>query len=73
MTWATLKMTCPTIFYCCMYIRYHSNVSTEPLHSNNRGIFTEPLPSNDKKIFTMPLPSNDRGDTHKHTDNNVIS
>jgi hypothetical protein len=48
-------------FYCCVCIRYRGNVSTEPLPSNDRGIFTEPLPSNDKGIFTQPLPSNDRG------------
>jgi hypothetical protein len=48
-------------FYCCVCIRYRGNVSTEPLPSNDRGIFTEPLPSNDKKIFAEPLPSNDEG------------
>jgi hypothetical protein len=37
-------------FYCCMCIRYRGNVSTEPLPSNDRGIFTEPLPSNDRRI-----------------------
>jgi hypothetical protein len=42
-------------------IRYHGNVSTEPLPSNDKGIFTDPLPSNDKGIFTDPLPSNDKG------------
>jgi hypothetical protein len=48
-----------------MCIHYRGNVSTEPLPSNDRGIFTEPLPSNDKGIFTEPFPSNDRGiDTH---------
>jgi hypothetical protein len=31
-------------------IRYRGNVSTEPLPSNDRGIFTEPLRSNDKGI-----------------------
>jgi hypothetical protein len=50
-----------------MCIRYLGNVSTEPLPSNDNGIFTEPLPSNDNGIFTEPLPSNDRGDTHTHT------
>jgi hypothetical protein len=54
-------------FSCCVCIRYRGNVSTEPLPSNDRGIFTEPLPSNDKGIFTEPLPSNDMGDTQKHT------
>jgi hypothetical protein len=44
-----------------MCIRYRGNVSTEPLPSNDKGIFTEPLPSNDKGIFTEPLPRNDRG------------
>jgi hypothetical protein len=70
-------------FYCCVCIRYHGNVSAEPLPSNDRGIFTEPfpsndrgiftelLPSNDKGTFTEPLPGNDRGDTH--TDSKVIS
>jgi hypothetical protein len=48
-------------FYCCVCIRYRSNVSTEPLPSNDRGIFTEPLSSNDKGILTEPLPSSDRG------------
>jgi hypothetical protein len=41
-------------------IRYRGNVSTEPLPSNNRGIFTEPLPSNDMGIFSEPLPNNDK-------------
>jgi hypothetical protein len=53
-------------FYCCVCIRYLGNVSTEPLPSNDRGIFTEPLPSNDKGTFTEPLASNNRGDTHTH-------
>jgi hypothetical protein len=61
-------------FFCCrVCIRYRSNVSTQPLPSNDRviftellssndkGIYTEPLPSNDRGIFTEPLPSNDRG------------
>jgi hypothetical protein len=42
-------------------IRYRGNVSTEPLTSNDRGIFTELFPSNDKGIFTEPLPRNDKG------------
>jgi hypothetical protein len=42
-------------FYCCVRIRYRSNVSTEP------------VPINDKGIFTKPLPSNDRGHTHTQT------
>jgi hypothetical protein len=46
-------------FYCSVCIRYRVNVSTEPLPSNDTGIFSE------------PLPSNDRGDTH--TDSNEIS
>jgi hypothetical protein len=29
-------------FYCYVCIRYRGNVSTEPLPSNDRGIFTEP-------------------------------
>jgi hypothetical protein len=48
-------------FSCCVCIHYHGNVSTDPVSSNNRGIFTEPRSSNDKVIFTKPLPSNDRG------------
>jgi hypothetical protein len=43
------------------------NVSTEPLPSNDKGIFTEPLPSKDEGIFTEPLPSNNKGDTHTDT------
>jgi hypothetical protein len=50
-------------FYFCVCIRYRCNVSTEPLPSNDRGIFTEPLPNNDRGIFTHPLPSNDTGCT----------
>jgi hypothetical protein len=39
-------------FYCCPCIRYRRKVSTEPLPSNDMGIFyrTEPLPSNEKGI-----------------------
>jgi hypothetical protein len=66
-------------FYCCVCVRYRGKVSTEPLPSNDKGIFTELLPSNDKGIFTEPLPgndkgtftdrlpSNDRGDAQTHT------
>jgi hypothetical protein len=54
-------------FYCCVCIRYRGNVSTEPLPSNDRGIFTGPFPGNDKGMFTKPLPSNDKGDTQTHT------
>jgi hypothetical protein len=54
-------------FYCCLCIRYRGNVSTEPLPSNDKGIFTEPLPSSDKGIFTETLPSNDRGYAYRHT------
>jgi hypothetical protein len=73
-----VKTSKPTFFYCFVCIRYRGNVSTEPLPSNDRGIFTEPLPSNDKGIFTEPLPSNDTGrytdaDTHTLTHSNVIS
>jgi hypothetical protein len=39
-------------FYCCVCIHYRGNVSTEPLPSNDRGIFTEPLPSNDRGGYT---------------------
>jgi hypothetical protein len=56
------------LFYCCVCIRYRGNVSTDPLPSNDRGIFTEPLPINDKGIHRH---------THTraraHTDSNVIS
>jgi hypothetical protein len=39
-------------FVCfCMCIRYRDNFSTEPLPSNDRGIFTEPLASNDRGIY----------------------
>jgi hypothetical protein len=76
-TRVTLKTTVKQFFYCCVCIRYRGNVSTEPLPSNDRGIFTEPLPSNGKGIFTEPLPSKYRGDTqthtHTHTHSNVIS
>jgi hypothetical protein len=41
-------------FYCCVWIRYRDNVSTEPLCSNDRGIYSEPLPINDKETFTEP-------------------
>jgi hypothetical protein len=53
--------------YCCVCTRYLGNVSTEPLYSNDRGIFTEPFPINDKGNFTEPLPSNDKGGIHKYT------
>jgi hypothetical protein len=61
-------------FYCCVCIRYHGNVYTEPLPSNDRKGFTEPLPTNDNGAFAESLPSNDRGDkqTRTHTDINVI-
>jgi hypothetical protein len=49
-------------FHRCVCIRYRGNVSTEPLLSNDRGIFTEPLPSDDRG-----------GYTETHTDSNVIS
>jgi hypothetical protein len=29
------------LFYCCVYIRYRGNVSTEPLPSNDSGIHTD--------------------------------
>jgi hypothetical protein len=45
-------------FYCWVCIRYRGNVSTEPLPSNDMGIFTEPLPSNDRGIHRH---------THTHT------
>jgi hypothetical protein len=43
-----------------------SNISTEPLPSNDKGIFIEPLSSNDRGIFIELLPNNDKGDTHAH-------
>jgi hypothetical protein len=42
-------------------------VSTEPLPTNDKGIFSEPLPSNDKGTLIEPLPSRDRGDTQVYT------
>jgi hypothetical protein len=60
-------------------ICYRGKVSTEPLPSNDwgifiellpskdRGIFIEPLHSNGKGTFTEPLPINDRGYTQTHT------
>jgi hypothetical protein len=59
--WPHSKRLVQQFFYCCVNIRYRGNVSTEPLSSNDRGIFTE------------PLPSNDRGDTQTHSHSNVIS
>jgi hypothetical protein len=44
-----------------VYIRYRGKVSTEP------------LPTNDKGIFTEPLPSNDREDTHTRTQTATLS
>jgi hypothetical protein len=37
-------------FCCCMCICYRSNVSSEPLPSNDKGMFNEPLHSNDRGI-----------------------
>jgi hypothetical protein len=60
-------------FYSWVCTRYRGNLSTEPLpsndegifierlRSNGKGIFTEPLPSNNKGIFTEPLPSSEKG------------
>jgi hypothetical protein len=56
-------------FYCCVCIRYHGNVSTEPLPSKDRGIFTGPLPSNDRGYTDTST----RARTHTNTDSNVIS
>jgi hypothetical protein len=72
-TRATLKTTRPVILL--LFRVYRGNVSTEPLNTNDKGIFTEPLPSNDREIFTEPLLNNDKGegDTHTHTQSNVIS
>jgi hypothetical protein len=51
-------------FYCCVYIRYRGNVSTEPLPSNDRGF----LPSRCLAIVGGFLPSRClatiEGDTH---------
>jgi hypothetical protein len=55
------KRRAQQFFYCCVCIPFRGNVSTEPLPSNDRGVFTEPLPSNDKGIFIEPLPSSDKG------------
>jgi hypothetical protein len=84
-----LRRRVQQFFFRCVCIRCRSNVSTEPLPSNDKGIFTKPLLSNDKGIstdplpgnhketFTEPLPSNDREDTrahtHTNTERNVIS
>jgi hypothetical protein len=46
------------LFCCCVCIHYHGNVSTEPLPSNDRGIFTEP-----SRCIAMI-----RGYTYRHTD-----
>jgi hypothetical protein len=47
--WPHRKRCVQKFFYCCLCIRYRGNISTEPLPSNDRGIFTEPLPSNDRR------------------------
>jgi hypothetical protein len=36
----------PTIPLLSVCIRYRRNISTQPLPSNDKGIFTETLPSN---------------------------
>jgi hypothetical protein len=42
-TTLTALKTCPTILLLLsVCIRYRGNVSTEPLPSNDKGIFTEP-------------------------------
>jgi hypothetical protein len=46
------------VFYCCVCIRYRGNASTEPLPSNDRGIFTEPT----RYLGTIG------GYTYRHTD-----
>jgi hypothetical protein len=66
--WPHWKRRVKKFFYCCLCIRYRSNVSTEPLPSNDREIFNEPFPGNNNGIFTEPLPSNDMGVTHTHTE-----
>jgi hypothetical protein len=37
-------------FYCCVCIRYHGNVSTEPLPSNDRGGYTDT--HTDRKVIS---------------------
>jgi hypothetical protein len=39
-------------FYCSVCIRYRGNVSTEPLPSNDRGIFTKPSRCLATKAYT---------------------
>jgi hypothetical protein len=51
-------------FYCCVCIRYRGNVSSEPLPSNDRGIFTDPLRSHDRRGYTG---TQTRTHTHTHT------
>jgi hypothetical protein len=53
-------------FYCCVCIRYCGNVSTEPLPSNDKGIFTETLPSNDR-WFSPSLCLTTIKEIHTHT------
>jgi hypothetical protein len=46
------KLGVQQFFYCCVCIRYRGNDSTEPLPSNDKGIFTEPMSRNDKGGYT---------------------
>jgi hypothetical protein len=75
------KQPVQLLFYCCVCIHYRSNVSTDPLPSNDRGIFTEPSRClATTGIFTESLPRNNRvflpsrclatreGYTYRHTD-----
>jgi hypothetical protein len=39
-------------FYCCVCIRYSDKFSTEPLPSNDKGIFTEQLLNNYRERYT---------------------
>jgi hypothetical protein len=50
-----------------------NNYSTVECNRYRGNVSTEPLPSNDRGIFTKPLRSNDRGYTNTHRNSNVIS
>jgi hypothetical protein len=67
-----LKRRVQQCFYCCLCIRYRGNVSTQPVPSNDKGIFTEPLSGNDKRTYTKPLPSNGK-EIHRHTHTETLT